>query len=302
MLSLMAAVLLLLPLAWALAGIPRMRAGATDAVRPARWSWRITGASALLYTLAFNLTFFVQEVFLVVPKALTPGLRPTLYHNNHGWEGTHALAHLFQGTGALATLLLGVAAGCWLRRGAATRAPWQRLGLFWLAFAGVYMALFQLVLAPLLPRGDVGLALAWLGVEGAGLTAVGVAALGAVPVVAIWLLRPLMALAASPERVATPLARMGFVFRAVTLPALLACALIVPYRVPREWIEVAGVPVLVTLTGLLWLQAAAWRVVPGETTGHAGHAARWPVAGLLLASAALLVFFQAVLRPGIAFY
>jgi hypothetical protein len=32
--------------------------------------------STLLYTLAFNLTFFIQELFLVVPKALTPGLRP----------------------------------------------------------------------------------------------------------------------------------------------------------------------------------------------------------------------------------
>jgi hypothetical protein len=56
----------------------------------------------LLYTLAFNLTFFIQELFLVVPKALTPGLRPTLFHNNHLWQGEHPLASLFQGTGALA--------------------------------------------------------------------------------------------------------------------------------------------------------------------------------------------------------
>ncbi|WP_157123717.1 hypothetical protein [Allosphingosinicella indica] len=36
--------------------------------------------STLLATLAFNLVFFVQELFLVLPKALTPGLNPTLYH------------------------------------------------------------------------------------------------------------------------------------------------------------------------------------------------------------------------------
>src|SRR3546814_11139599 len=62
-----------------------------------RWNWPLTSNSALIYTLAFNLVFFTQELFLVVPKALTPGLRPTLYHNNHGWEGDHPLASLFQG-------------------------------------------------------------------------------------------------------------------------------------------------------------------------------------------------------------
>src|SRR5262245_14742619 len=64
--------------------------------------------SLLVYTLAFNVTFFIQELFLVVPKALTPGLRPTLYHNNHNWEGSHPLENLFQGTGALAILISGL--------------------------------------------------------------------------------------------------------------------------------------------------------------------------------------------------
>src|SRR3546814_12865015 len=73
-----------------------------------RWNWPLTINSALIYTLAFTLVFFTQELFLVVPKALTPGLRPTLYHNNHGWEGDHPLASLFQGTGALAIFITGV--------------------------------------------------------------------------------------------------------------------------------------------------------------------------------------------------
>ena len=72
-----------------------------------RQRWRQTIGSALLYTLAFNLTFFIQELFLVVPKVLTPGLRPTLYHNNHLWLGENPLARLFQGTGALAIFISG---------------------------------------------------------------------------------------------------------------------------------------------------------------------------------------------------
>ena len=74
----------------------------------ASWDWKLTITSALLYALAFNLVFFIQELFLVLPKAFTPGLRPTLFHNNHLWQGVNPLANLFQGTGALATLITGL--------------------------------------------------------------------------------------------------------------------------------------------------------------------------------------------------
>src|SRR5262245_25411231 len=86
------------PLLLGFAGLLRARrAPCTVAASP--WEWNLTLRSALLYVLAFNLTFFIQELFLVLPKALTPGLHPTLFHNNHQWEGVHPLANLFQGTG-----------------------------------------------------------------------------------------------------------------------------------------------------------------------------------------------------------
>lgn len=56
-------------------------------------------SSTLFYTLAFNLLFFIQELFLVLPKALTPNLSPILYHNNHSWTGENRLAFLFQRNG-----------------------------------------------------------------------------------------------------------------------------------------------------------------------------------------------------------
>src|SRR5690606_22846652 len=70
------------PLLLGLAGLIARRPGAS--VAPS-WDWRLVAHSALLYTIAFNLVFFIQELFLVLPKAFTPGLRPTLYHNNHDW-------------------------------------------------------------------------------------------------------------------------------------------------------------------------------------------------------------------------
>lgn len=54
--------------------------------------------SAVVYALSYNLIFFIQELFLVVPKALTSGLRPTLFHNNHTWSGDNPVAALLQGT------------------------------------------------------------------------------------------------------------------------------------------------------------------------------------------------------------
>src|SRR4030095_6048469 len=105
-----------------------------------RPSWRLAICSGLLYTLAFNLTFFIQELFLVLPKALTPGLRPTLFHNNHSWEGEHPLASLFQGTAALASLLTGMAGALLLRRGAG-RSLAIRLFLIWMTYNGFFQAL-----------------------------------------------------------------------------------------------------------------------------------------------------------------
>jgi hypothetical protein len=291
-------VLVVAPMAYAVLGRARMRNQRTPVVRPLpAWTWRLSLASMLLYVLAFNLVFFVQELFLVLPKALVPGLRPTLFHNNHSWTGTHPLAELFQGTGVLATLLLGIACGWWLRR-ENTGAAWWRLLLFWLAFGGVFMALPQLATGALLPQGDAGRAMAYLGMGEGARTLVALLALVAIPLAALWLLKPLLELAGDPAQVADAGARHRYVFLAATLPALLAIGLIVPFRVPREWIEVLIVPVVVTVVGLVWLQAGAWsasRLVVRD------GAQAWPVASLLAAALVLLALFQLVLRPGIAF-
>ena len=288
--------LIVAPSAFATLGAWRKRREATLHPAPLKWDWRLVTASTLAYVLAFNLVFFVQEVFLVLPKALLPGVRPTLFHNNHGWDGTHPMVELFQGTGALSTLLLGLGCAVWLRRdrGPAT----LRLLLFWLAFCGVYMALPQVVLGAIEPRGDVGRAMTWLGMGAAAKTVAALLALLAMPLFAQGLLAPLLSLAAAPAQVATARARHKFVFAAATLPALLGTVLVIPFRVPREWIEVLLVPVMVAFCGLVWLQASAWRDVAvraGERRG--GWAPGW----LLLAALVLLAVFQLVLRPGIAF-
>ena len=262
--------------------------------------WRCTALSTLLYVLAFNLTFLIQELFLVIPKALTPGLRPTLFHNNHTWEGTSALANLFQGTGALATVSIGLFC-LWLLGRSRTRSDEVRLLLYWMAFCGCFMALPQIVIGALSPGSDIGMAMNYFALGAAVRTGMALVALVLMPIIALQLRRPALELAAVPALIDGCRARMRFVFLVVTLPALLGTALVIPFRLPREWVEVLGVPVLVVLAGVPWIQAASWRVGKLQASGSGATRVR-TLARVLAAVVGLLLVFQIVLRPGIRFY
>lgn len=249
--------------------------------------------STLACALAFNVTFFIQELFLVLPKALVPGLEPTLFHNNHAWTGSHPLAELFQGTGALGTTISGAICAVLLARGAG-RTTAARFFLLWMTYCGFLMALPQVVVGALSGASDVGRALAYLQTGEAMKLVLALAALAVMPWISWRLSRSF--LAQSPMH-ATARQRAGWIFRVVTLPALLSVALIAPFRVPREFIEVAIVPLAVMVAGVPWIQAAAaW-----QTKAVSRPARNGGLIVLLVATLLLLAFFQLVLRRGIPF-
>jgi len=297
----MAAALLLVvgPLLLGFAGWLHARRTPADATAGLAmpWNWRLSVASTLLYTLAFNLTFFLQELFLVLPKALTPGLRPTLFHNNHGWEGENPLAGLFQGTGAVAILLSGLLCALLVKHGVG-RSKTTRLFLVWMAYCGCFMALPQVVIGALSAASDVGMAMTFLHLGATVKTMVALVALAAIAPLALGLGRSLLELADDKAQVASIRARNRFVFQVATLPALVAIVLILPFRVPRELVEVVMVPLVVSLVGIAWIQAAAWRMTDVETGGPRNVSIAWPLGAVAL----LLLVFQLVLRPGIRFY
>jgi hypothetical protein len=247
--------------------------------------WRLALCSALLYTLAFNLTFFIQELFLVVPKALTPGLHPTLFHNNHTWEGQHPLASLFQGTGALATLVSGTLC-LLLLRGDRIRSTTLRLFLIWMAFHGFFQALPQFVIGALVPGNDVGIAMDYFHMSQTAKWIAAFVALAAIVPIASRLTRHLLGLSHELYTIAT-------------VPAFAAIPLIVAFRVPREMLEVLLPPVLVTIVGLTAINATWWRA---RKASAPPESATVSLAYPLVAVIALLLVFQLVLRPGIAFY
>lgn len=291
-----ALVLVVAPLLLGLAGVLRPhRAHEDEPHDAAGWNATLTAASALLYALAFNLTFLIQELFLVLPKALLPGVHPTLFHNNHTWSGEHPLTGLLQGSGALAILLSGLWCGWRLRRRPPAGSEW-RLFLIWMSYQGLLQALLQVVVGSLNPRNDVGMAMAYLGLGPASRAIAACVALCAIPPAALGLARALLALAPGAAQLASARARSMFMFSVATLPGLLGVLLIIPFRLPREALEVFAPPLAVTVVGMLWMQAAAWRL------RHVERAALEPPGSLLRPLElliALLLVFQLLLRPGI---
>lgn len=264
-------VLGVLPLATGL--ILRWRSGTVQ--------WMPSALSILQCALAFNLTFFWQELWLVIPKALTPGLHPILFHNNHDWTGISSLTELLQGTGAIATLVSGLAFSALLALAQRASPAW-RLFFFWMAFQGLFQSLIQFAIGSLLPGNDVGRALVYLGFSEAAKMALLALATIAMVLAGRWLARRF------PEK------GMG----AMLFSGLLSVILIIPFRVPRNVIEVAVVPLIINLIGTGWLvlgdAMAGEREYPGGET-------RRTILGPALALGATFLFFQLVLRPGIHF-
>src|SRR5262245_50178049 len=128
---------LLLP--WGIALALRLRARGA-AVFVGRMGRQPIIHSMLAFVLAFNLTFFIQELFLVLPKSMVPGLTATLYHNHHDWKGTAPIAELFQGTGALAILISGLVFSF-----IAAHRSRPSFFVLWMAFNGLFQSLPQFV-------------------------------------------------------------------------------------------------------------------------------------------------------------
>ena len=280
---------LLLP--WGIALGLRLRSRGS-AVFVGEMGWEPIIHSMLAYVLAFNITFFIQELFLVLPKSMVPGLTATLYHNNHDWTGLDPIAELFQGTGAIAILTSGLVFAAI----AANRAK-PSFFILWMAFHGLFQSLPQFVVGAIAGGNDVGRAYDYLGIGTGGETLAALFALAAMPVAGVFLGRQFLAAAWDQRQLGSYCCRFGFLLRIAGLPALAALPVIIFYRVPRELIEVLAPPLLVPLFGYGWLQLAAFRPADAKARGTRPQS----VVPLLVAAAVLLAIFQLVLRPGITF-
>jgi hypothetical protein len=245
----------------------------------------------LICGLAFNLTFFWQELWLVIPKALTPGLHPILFHNDHDWSGSAPIAELLQGSGAVATLISGLGFSAALAKLRNVPGSW-RLFFFWMAFEGLYQSLSQLAVGSLLPGNDVGRALTFLNVGESGHIALLLLAVAGMAFAGLILARLLPAeggQGSTPPRTAIGV---------VVTSAVLAVIVIIPFRLPRNLIEAALIPLIVNVIGAGWIVLAA-ALLPAAPPG--AKPVRAAMTGPALSLGIVLLVFQLILRRGISF-
>ena len=285
--------LLVFPVIWGLYGFLKTRKDPKQSVEKKSSSWPLVINSAVLYALAFNLIFFIQELFLALGKKWL-GLKAYLYHNNHNWEGEHPMEGLAQGYGVAAIFITGVACLLIARR-IKFSTHWIQLFFLWMAFQGLAQSLPQFITAAMAPDTDTGQAYTYLGIiDKVGLL-ITIAGIILMLLTGMAYSQYLLQLAPSNNYIATAANRFNYLFRIAVAATVVGIMLIIPFRI-LPWSR-ATAPVFVTLLSVPMVFAHAWKAKAGYTINSNVNRRvfLWPVIFLVV----LLLIFQLILAKGV---
>jgi len=257
--------------------------------------WAVAINSAVLYALAFNIVFFIQELFLALGKYWL-GLRAVLYHNNHNWFGNHPKEALAQGYGALAIFIFGIIFSIVFLSMKGEK-KWTKLFVFWLAFQGLMQSLPQFGTASAARDTDTGQAFTYLGWSESTGTILFIVTFSRVIIISTYCSRYLLSMAPADIHTKTPSLRFGYLFKISFMAGIIGMILIFPFRIPP--MDRALAPVLVTMFSVPWIFANAWRVKPLTTINNEVNNKILITPIIILGL--LLLIFQLILRPGIVF-
>jgi hypothetical protein len=252
--------------------------------------------SAVLYTLAFNLIFFLQELCLVLGKKAL-GLKAFLYHNDHNWVGEHPMAYLMQGSGALAIFIIGLACLVIYRFIPYSQSSWK-LFIFWMAFHGLIQSIPQVMVVAFDPETDVGEALVgYMGMDQNILIIMAIISMISTVLFSIWSSTQLLQFAPGDVDLSDPKAKLRYIRFIAVGAGLLGSVLVVPFRIfPMSQ---AMTPFIVFLFSIPWTWASAAIAKPVKRhSSSLNEKTYWPP---ILFLVLLLIFFRLVLAPGIEF-
>jgi hypothetical protein len=285
--------LLIIPVAWGIYGYFKTRKNTKQPFERAGSSLPLIINSAVLYALAFNLIFFIQELFLAWGKKWL-GLKAYLYHNNHNWEGYHPKEDLAQGYGAAAIFITGVICLMVARR-IRLSTHWLQLFFLWMAFEGLAQSLPQFITAAMAPDTDTGQAYTYLGIAGKTGLLISIAGIILMLLTGIAYSRYLLQLAPSNNYTADAYRRFNYLFQAAVAASIIGIILIIPFRI-MPWSR-ATAPVFVTLSSIPMVFANAWsaKVTYAINSEVNRKVLVTPVILLVL----LLMIFQLVLAKGV---
>jgi len=252
--------------------------------------------SAVLYALAFNLIFFLQELFLVLGKKAL-GLKAFLYHNNHNWVGEHPMTLLMQGSGALAIFLIGLLCLVIFQFILYSKSIWK-LFVLWLAFHGLIQSIPQVMVAYFDPGTDVGEALVgYLNLSQPSLIILAITSMTATAIISIWFSRQLLEFVSNDVDLNNPKVKFKYIRFIAVGAAIMGSILIVPFRIPP--LGQAITPFIVLVFSIPWIWSAAAMSKPIiRTSNRINEKIYWsPIVLLVL----ILIFFRLVLAPGLEF-
>ena len=251
--------------------------------------------SSVLYALAYNVIYFIQELFLALGKQWI-GLKAYLYHNNHHWVGEDPRDDLMQGLGALVIIVLGTLLLFLFFK--IRRSPhWANLFVLWLAHHGLIQSLPQISTVPLDRNSDVGQAVSYFHL-GATMDYL----LSYVSIVAIiglaygfskWFMQ------FTPTHVPLDHGHRRFrsIFTIVLLRAILGTIIQFPYRImPVDRYQMTVILLLVCVPATFAFSWLNKEIKPVENEVNQ----QIKVTPIIL-SILVLLFFQFILAPGIVF-
>jgi hypothetical protein len=286
--------LIIVPIFWGIYGfVINRKETRTVLLAKQKAGWVIVINSAVLYALAFNIIFFIQELFLALGKRWL-GLKAFLYHNNHNWEGNHPMEGLAQGYGAAAIFITGFI--CWfIAARLKNSAHWLHLFFLWMAFQGFAQSIPQFITAVFAPDTDTGQAFTYLGLSYNTGVAISVFCIVLMLYISADFSKLFLRLAPNENFTTTSSGRFNYIFRICLLASLIGIILIIPFRI-MPW-DRAMAPVAITIISVPMLFANAWKVKPQQTANNISND-KFNIVPIVLLICLLLIF-QLVLAKGI---
>ena len=251
--------------------------------------------SAVLYALAYNVIYFIQELFLALGKKWI-GLKAYLYHNNHNWVGEDPRDDLMQGLGALVIFILGILLLILFFKIRKSR-NWTNLFVLWLAHHGLIQSLPQISTVPMDRRSDVGQAITYLELGPTVDYVLSYVSIVSIIILAYGFSKWFMQFTPTHISLNHGFRRFRSIFTIVLLPAVLGTIILFPYRImPVDRYQMTVILLLVCVPATF---AFSWMVKDVETVEN--EANQKILITPLILSVLVLLFFQLVLAPGVVF-
>jgi hypothetical protein len=251
--------------------------------------------SSVLYALAYNVIYFIQELFLALGKQWI-GLKAYLYHNNHNWVGEDPRDDLMQGLGALVIFFLGILL-LFLFFRMRKSAHWTNLFVLWLAYNGLNQSLPQITTVPIDRRSDMGQAITYLQLGDTMDYLLSYVSVIAIIALAYGFSKWFMQFTPAHISLNHGFKRFRALFYIVLLPGILGTIILFPYRImPIDRYQMTVLFLIICVPATF---AFSWMVKGVKSVDNEVN--QKILLTPIMLSILVLLFFQLVLAPGVVF-